>query len=258
MMQKIELEHCPEWLLKAVTINEDVALIDGEVVWKSGTWESGTWKGGTWESGTWMNGTWMNGTWMKGIWEDGTWQNGTWQNGTWKGGTWKIGAWKCGTWINGIWKDGTWYDGAWHNGIWESGTWKSGIWHDGVWNGKEDRLLFMSALLGVVFDIDGYATAYRTTMADGRGRWNYKFTQPEGEYYETDLPPAGYGTCVKGIHVSSAAIAWTYFPMDLDAQIQMWKVRFKKEDLLDCDGQKIRIRGGIFTKIKNPFLKGEK
>jgi hypothetical protein len=109
----------------------------------------------------------------------------------------------------------------------------------------------MSEILGIVFDKDGYATAYRTTQKNGRGRYAKDFIQPEGEWYEEDVAPAGSGTCSKGIHVSSAFIAWTYFGVDPEAQ--MWEVKFKKEDLLDCDGEKARIRGGVFTKINYPF-----
>jgi len=112
--------------------------------------------------------------------------------------------------------------------------------------------MMMSAMCGIVFDDRGIAAAYRTTQSDGRGRHTANFLQPEGEYYETDALPAGSGTCCKGIHVTTAARAWTYFGIDRTAQ--MWRVEFKREDLLDCDGEKARIRGGVFTKIPVPFL----
>jgi hypothetical protein len=108
----------------------------------------------------------------------------------------------------------------------------------------------MASLSGIHFE-DGVATAYRTTKGDFYGRHNPDFLQIEGEYFDTDLPPAGTGTCVKGIHVTSAARAWTYF--GIDPTCQFWKVVFKREDLLDCDGEKARIRGGTFTKIDRPF-----
>jgi len=106
-------------------------------------------------------------------------------------------------------------------------------------------------LCGIVFGEDGTATAYRTTHADGRGRHTTCYVQPEGEYREANLPPAGSGTCVPGIHVTTAARAHTYFGVDHTAQ--MWEVRFGREDLLDCDGEKARIAGGIFRKIQRPF-----
>ena len=131
--------------------------------------------------------------------------------------------------------------------VWRGGTWRGGTWRDE----KTNRLAFMAALCGIVFGPDGRATAYRTTAADGRGRYNKTFVQPEGEYREQDLPPAGSGTCIRGIHVSTAARAHTLLGVDHGAQ--MWEVRFKREDLLDCDGEKARIAGGFFRKIERPF-----
>lgn len=154
------------------------------------------------------------------------------------------------TWRGGEWLGGEWLGGAWLGGTWQGGTWHGGTWRDGTWRGSENRLLYHAAMCGIVFR-DGKAIGYRTTLANGHGRHNAEFTQCEGEYYETELPPAGSGTCVKGIHVASAAVAWTYFGVDLSAQL--WEVEFRAEDLLDCDGQKARIRGGVFRKVDRPF-----
>ena len=227
-MRKTELENCPQWLLDAHTENENVEIVNGNVVWHSGTWHSGTWD----------NGTWHSGTWHSGLWNNGTWHHGTWHHGTWNDGTWNDGTWKFGTWVHGTWNDGIWH---------------GGIWHSGIWNMKFDRLLFMASMLGIVFNSEGYAVAYRTTKHNGCGKWNSSFIQPEGEWYEECVPLAGSGTCVRGIHVGSIATALTYFK-EIDDTAQLWQVRFKRKDLLDCDGEKARIRGGIFTKIDNPFL----
>jgi hypothetical protein len=251
VMKKTELKNCPQWLLDANTENENVEIVDGRLVWYGGTWKDGTWWNGIWYGGIWKGGTWKSGTWHDGTWHNGTWNDGTWNDGTWNDGIWNDGIWNDGIWKGGTWHDGTWNDGTWWNGTWHHGTWKGGAWHGGTWNGKEDRLLFMSGFIGIVFDKDGYATAYRTTQKDGTGRHTKYFIQPEGEWYEEDVDSAGSGTCRKGIHVSSAPVAWTYFGIDPEAQ--MWEVKFKKEDLLDCDGEKARIRGGVFTKINYPF-----
>ena len=150
--------------------------------------------------------------------------------------------------IDGVvmWKGGIWEDGRWEGGIWEDG-----IWEGGRWDGQEDRLFYMASGLGIVFDQSGYGRAYRTTLKDGRGRWNPRFTQINGKYYEEGLPVAGSGTCTFGIHVTSAQRAWTYF--GVDPNCEFWEVTFKKEDLLDCDGEKARIRGGEFKRIERPF-----
>jgi len=137
----------------------------------------------------------------------------------------------------------------WHAGVWYGGDWLGGNWCDT----RIDRLLFMAAACGIVFDADGYAVAYRSTLAGGRGRYTTDFVQPSGEYFDADAKPAGKGVCVKGIHVCSQATALTYFGVDESAEL--WRVRFKREDLLDCDWQKARIRGGVFERVSWPFFK---
>ena len=127
-------------------------------------------------------------------------------------------------------------------------VWRGGEWLGGEWRGGENRLLYMLSLLGLLGE---ELIAYRTTKSDGSGRHNSTFIQPEGEYYEDGLPPAGSGTCVRGIHVTTAARAWTYF--GVDPRCQFWRVKFQLSDVLDCDGEKVRIRGGHFEKIARPF-----
>ena len=194
---------------------------------------------------------WRDGVWYGGVWCSGEWRGGEWHDGVWCGGVWHDGDWYGGVWYGGVWHDGVWYGGVWCGGEWRGGEWRCGVWRGGEWRGKENRLLYMASLLGIVFNESGHARAYRTTHASGRGRWMGGFVQPEGEYYEDDAMPAGNGTCCKGIHVTSAARAHTYFGVLHDAQ--MWAVDFKREELLDCDGEKARIRGGVFTKIARPF-----
>jgi hypothetical protein len=174
-----------------------------------------------------------------------------WHGGEWHDGVWRGGVWHGGMWLGGVWRGGVWHDGLWHGGEWHGGLWRDGLWRGGMWLGKEDRLLFMASMLGIVFDESGYARAYRTTKADGAGRWNSSFAQPEGFYSESYAEPAGRGTCCRGIHVTSAARAHTYFGVDQTAQ--MWAVDFTRDDLLDCDGEKARIRGGTFMRIPRPF-----
>ena len=162
-MRIAELENAPEWLKQASTIEADVELLYGIVVWRGGTW---------------------------------------------------------------------------HGGIWRGGEWHGGEWRGGEWHGQEDRLLYMATLCGIVF-VNNRAVGYRTTSQDGQGRHVKEFVQPEGKYSETDLPPSGSGTCVKGIHITTAARAWTYF--GVDPTCQMWEVTFSREQLLDCDGEKARM-----------------
>lgn len=161
---------------------------------------------------------------------------------------WRGGEWRSGEWRSGLWRGGVWQGGEWRGGEWQGGEWRSGVWQGGEWRGKEDRINYMLSMLGIIGET---GIAYRTTRSDGKGRHKQEFLQPEGEYYEDDLPAAGSGTCVKGIHVTTAARAWTYF--GIDSTCQFWRVRFKRTDVLDCDGEKIRIRGGFFEKIERPF-----
>ena len=63
-----------KWLMNADTINEDVEVKDGILIWKYGVWKSGFWEGGTWEGGFWKDGTWKSGFWKSGTWEGGVWE----------------------------------------------------------------------------------------------------------------------------------------------------------------------------------------
>ena len=287
-MKITDLANAPQWLRDAKTENEDVEINQfGHIDWHSGVWHSGDWHGGTWRGGDWRGGNWYGGNWYGGTWRGGDWRGGNWRGGDWRGGywhggdwhsgdwhsgvwyggDWRGGDWRGGTWYGGNWYGGDWHGGYWHGGYWHSGdwhsgtwrggnwyggTWRGGDWHGGYWDGPENRLDFMAAMLGIVYDAAGIGTAYRSTQADGHGRHTREFIQPAGEYYEENLPPAGKGTCIRGIHVSTAATAWNYFGIG-DPTAQLWRVRFRREDLLDCDGEKARIRGGTFERIPWPF-----
>lgn len=102
-----------------------------------------------------------------------------------------------------------------------------------------------------MFGKDGTATAYRSTNADGTGRFDNKFVQKPGSFYIKNAYPAGSGTCCYGLHVTSAANAWTHFGVDETAKL--WKVTFTRKDLLDCDGEKARLRAGTAEEVPWPF-----
>jgi hypothetical protein len=237
-----ELVNAPDWLKNAKTTDADVDM-DGAIL---------IWRGGVWLGGEWLGGIWRGGDWHGGVWRGGVWRGGVWRGGSWLGGDWHGGDWLGGDWLGGDWHGGVWRGGDWRGGLWLGGDWHGGVWLGGDWHGGEDRLLYMAAILGIVFGEEGSAVAYRTTTADGHGRHVRKFVQPAGDYHESNLPPKGSGTCVGGIHVTSAARAWTYF--GVDRTCQMWRVTFRREDLLDCDGEKARIAGGNFERIPVPFL----
>jgi hypothetical protein len=175
------------------------------------------------------------------------WHGGVWRDGVWHGGVWHGGVWRGGVWHDGDWRGGDWYDGVWRDGVWHGG-----VWHGGDWLGGEERLHLMAAQIGIVPDEDGMCVAYRTTTQDCHGRHNPNFVQVEGEYYEDDIANSDDATtCVKGLHVTTAAKAHTYFGVDHNAQ--MWRVRFHLCNLIACNGEKARISGGIFEKIERPF-----
>jgi len=176
-MRKQALPNCPQWLLDAHTIGEDVDY---------GVYHIIIWKGGTW-------------------------------------------------------KDGTWKDGIWTGGIWEGGTWK----------GPENRLLYMASLLGIVFDAQDKAVGYRSVTHELTGKYTPHWTQPLGSM-TVDHLPAGSGTCCKGLHVTSAGRAYTYFGVDPKARLI--RVTFGRAQLLDCDGEKARLSGGFCEEIPWPFL----
>jgi len=249
----------PKWLREAETVDPHVSILEnGRLVWNSGIWLDGEWRGGYWRHGVWREGEWRGGVWCGGVWYDGTWRGGVWYDGTWRAGTWYDGIWLNGKWRGGYWRNGIWRGGVWRGGVWCGGVWHDGIWLDGEWRHGEwldariDRLLFMASRIGIVFDSEGYATAYRSTGPDGEGL-SFAFRQPEGEYYEDNLPPAGTGTSMRGIGVCSQATALTHCGIEPTAEL--WQVRFHRTDLLDCNGQEARIRGGTFTRIPWPFYR---
>ena len=242
-----ELKNPPAWLTEAQTEDANVEITaSGRVIWHGGIWHYGVWEGcGVWEGGEWRGGA---------EWRGGNWHGGVWHGGVWRGGVWYGGDWYRGDWRGGVWYGGDWYRGDWRGGNWDGGDWRGGVGHGGVWRGVENRLDYMAAIVGIVFDAEGLGIAYRSTRSDGHGRHGPEFVQPEGWYFENHLPPSGSGTCVPGIHVSSAATAWSYFGVDPTAQL--WRVRIWHEDLLDCDGEKARIRGGYFERVPWPFVNG--
>ena len=89
----------------------------------------------------------------------------------------------------------------------------------------------------------------RGTDYEKGGKWScttYRLELSPGTRYL-----AGRQGWETGIHVTSAARAWSFFGVDPKAQ--MWIVKIKPEDLLDADGEKVRIRGGEFQKINYPL-----
>jgi hypothetical protein len=160
-----------------------------------------------------------------------------WHGGEFRGGEFRGGAWRGGEWFGGEWFGGEWFGGEWHRGVWRDPS--------------INRLKYHATLAGIEIDGDR-CVGWRSTRADGTGRYTKSFVQPEGDYYEDDADPAGHGVCWKGIHVTSRATAFTYFGIDRSAQL--WRVEFHIDDLLDCDGEKARIRGGTFAKAEWPFL----
>ena len=123
-----------------------------------------------------------------------------------------------------------------------------------LWGAKSeitDLTAFLASGLGAVFSgKNKRATLYRVTNADGSGKYNGEFKQEPGRV-DVDHKPAGEGTCVAGIHATSAQIAWSYF--DMNIKNQLWAIEFTREDLLDCDGKKVRLRGGWCRKVDWPW-----
>lgn len=149
-------------------------------------------------------------------------------------------------------------DGVFHNGSFR-GTWIKGRWAGGKWKHKArwedptiDRIPYMLSLMGIVFDSKGYAKAYRKTRREGRGCYDYSYIQKPGPFHIKNTVPAGEGVCRPGLHACSAAVALTYFtPKGGDI---LWEVTFHRKNLMDVDGEKIRLRKGVCKRIKWPFL----
>lgn len=207
----------PEWLKNAKTENALVTIENGIVIWRGGDWHDG-------------------------VWHDGDWHDGVWRDGVWHGGVWHGGVW-CG---------GVWYSGVWYSGVWCGGVWRDGVWRDGVWRDNTiNRIEYMTALSGVAFD-GTYYIGYRVTRKDGYGLYNSRYKQKSGIVFEKNYELKGAGVCCAGLHINNAATAWNYFNHPKN-DLQLWRVKVKPEHILDSDGQKVRIRGGIFQKVEKPF-----
>ena len=67
-MKISELENAPDWLKEAKTVDEDVEIVGGRVIWRDGEWQDGVWQGGLWRGGVWRGGVWHGGVWRDGEW----------------------------------------------------------------------------------------------------------------------------------------------------------------------------------------------
>lgn len=268
-MRKTELENCPRWLLDAHTENENVSFSDsGDIIWHHGLWHNGEWKGLVWESGVWKNGIWRSGVWHNGVWEKGLWNAGLWKDGVWHDGTWckgehRNGIWESGIWVRGEWRNGTWHNGTWHDGEWYDGTWHNGMWLDGYWQkglwikGEDNRTLTMLFSQGIIFDLANEAIAYYSTHQD----YQFNFASQnvhEGmcEFPEDKIWILGNDRAFGGFDVTTALRAiYVYQISEAPTKgIMLWKVRFKRDDILACSGRGVQIRKGIFERVDFSFL----
>ncbi len=236
----------PEWLKEASTTNAQVEIVDGRVVWHRGKWHGGMW----------LDGTWLGGEWLDGIWSGGTWHTGVWRDGVWFGGTWLDGMWEEGKWLDGEWHGGTWYGGVWHGGVWRGGVWRGGTWHGGKWRDPQisDRLTFHASAAGVVFE-GGKASAYRVVGGGLNGLWDHSFIQPLNQQVEVYAAPRGAGTCRAGLHATSATRAYTFFRPE--PTNRLIKITFTRDQLLDADGEKVRLSGGYCEEVPWPWNEKE-
>jgi hypothetical protein len=210
-------------------------------------WLGGEFRGGAFRGGEFLGGEFLGGAFLDGAFLGGAFRGGAFRGGEFRGGEFLGGAFIGGEFLGGAFLGGAFIGGAFRGGAFIGGEWKHPTIHD--------RLLYMASMIGIVFDSKGYATAWRSTAAGGKGRYTEDFVQKSGRYFEVKAKPAGAGVCVKGIHVSTQAEALTYFGISPTAEL--WRVRFKREDLLDCDAKKARIRGGFFTRVPWPFYRPE-
>ena len=261
-MKISELKNAPAWLLEAETRNADVILENGKIQWLSGDFRGdflgGNFRGGNFlggdfrgdfRGGNFLGGDFRGGNFLGGDFRGGNFRSGNFRGGNFWGGDFRGdflgGDFRGGNFLGDFW-GGDFCSGNFCGGNFRGGRWAGGRWRDN----RIDRLMFMAARCGIVFDDEGYATAYRSTNKDYTGRYDSAFRQIVGEYYEDDAYPAGAGVCFKGVHVTDQAAALTYFGVK---DSQLWRVKFKRKDLLDCDGEKARIRGGVFEPIPWPF-----
>jgi len=264
------------WEAKASYPSPDRVWVSGAFQGLSfkGVWHNGYFRGhtfqGTWHDGN-FNGEIFIGTWNKGTFSKGVCQDSNWYNGTFEGSKFLKGFWFGGHFFQGEFVDSNFYYGSFDRmGVFINsqfhagefyGTFKSGNLNPAFcifaattkWEDEGlDKLSTLAAISGVLFDDKGFGIAYRKTRAGGHGCYNPRYVQEEGEFEITDAAPKGSGTCREGLHACGPLLALTYFepsPGDI-----LWEVKFHKDDLLDCDGQKLRLKKGTARKVPWSFL----
>ena len=100
-----DLINPPQWLLEAVTADEDVNIVNGVVHWRSGTFSYGVFEG-VFHSGTFSNSAFTGGKFCEGTFTNSRFINGVFMSGTFINSTFIYGTFANGLFINSEWVGG--------------------------------------------------------------------------------------------------------------------------------------------------------
>ena len=84
-MKISELVNAPQWLLDADTVNADVRIVDGLVVWSCGDFRGGSFLGGNFLGGNFLGGDFLGGNFLGGNFLGGNFLGGNFRGGSVKG-----------------------------------------------------------------------------------------------------------------------------------------------------------------------------
>ena len=101
-MRKNELVGCPQWLLDADTLGEDVAFnSEGVLIWSKGQFRGGQFRGGDFLSGQFRGGQFLGGQFRGGEFLGGQFRGGQFRGGDFFGGQFRGGEFLGGEFLGG-------------------------------------------------------------------------------------------------------------------------------------------------------------
>ncbi len=94
-MRISELKNCPEWLRDAITVDADVDIVNGYVIWRGGDFLGGNFRGGNFLGGDFLGGDFLGGNFLGGNFLGGDFCGGDFCGGNFRGGDFRGGDF-CG------------------------------------------------------------------------------------------------------------------------------------------------------------------
>ncbi len=139
-MKKHELENCPQWLLDADTLNEDVRWHSSDntiLVWEGGYFRGGEFLGGYFRGGEFLGGEFRGGYFRGGEFRGGYFLGGEFRGGEFRGGYFRGGEFLGGEFRGGEFRGGYFLGGEFLGGEFLGGEFLGGEFRGGYFLGGE-------------------------------------------------------------------------------------------------------------------------